>query len=201
MATDTEICNLALSHLGIGVEISDLTTDRSQEGRACRTFIDVARETTLRSFAWPFATRFLELSLVEEDPTNEWSFSYRYPSDCVMLRRIISGTRNDDRQARVPYKLGQDDDGKLIYTDMEEAEVEYTRLEDDPSFYPADFVLAFSYQLGHLIAARVTGGDPYKKGTECYQFFLREISRAEANSANEEQAEETPDSEFIRGRE
>jgi hypothetical protein len=201
MATDTEIANLALSHLGIGKTIANIDTERSQEAIACRTFFDLAKEATLRDFAWPFATKFAALALVEEDPTDEWAYSYRYPSDCLMIRRIISGTRNDTRQSQAPYKIGQDESGIILYTDKEDAEAEYTIRVTNNALYPSDFVLAFSFRLASYVAPRLTAGDPFKLGDRAFQRYMMEITAAKSSVVNEEQAEEEVQSEFIRARE
>jgi hypothetical protein len=201
MASKVGIVNLALSHLGISKEIANIETEKSIEAETARRFYDTALEATLRDFPWPFAGRFANLGLVEETPTTEWNYSYRYPSDALYLRRILSGIRNDNRQARVPYKILSDSSGLLLYTDQETAEIEYTVRATDPQFYPSDFVVAFSFYLAHLMAPRVTGGDQFKLGDRAQQNYLLEISRAVSRSSNEQQDEEEPQSEFIRARE
>jgi hypothetical protein len=200
MASDTEIANLALSHLGVGKEISDLTTERSQEALVCKRFYEIAREATLRDFPWPFATRFVSATLIEEDPTDEWGYSYRYPANCLRIRRILSGIRNDNRQSRAPYKLAQDDNGKLFYCDIDEAEIEYTVNEDNEDMYDSDFIMAFSLRLAAYIAPRITGGDPFKLGERAMQLYLFELNSAKNNALNEEQVEQDVESEYIRAR-
>jgi hypothetical protein len=199
MDSKTGIWNLALGHLGVGTEIAS-PTERSAEASACRRFWDTAIKQTLRDFPWPFATRYIELGLVEEDPTSEWAYSYRYPSDCLYLRRIFSGNRNDNQDSRIPYILGGDDDGQLILTDMEDAECEYTTYLETVSDYPEDFVMASSLRLAHLIAPKLTKGDPYKLGENAFRLYRYELSRARANSLNEQQFDNAPESEFIRAR-
>lgn len=201
MASKTEICNLALAHLGVGKEIANVETERSQEATACRRFYDTARDATLRDFNWPFASRIVSGELIEEEPNDEWNYSYRVPVSALRIRRIISGTRNDTRQARVPYKIAQDAEGQLYYTDQESAEIEITYREDNPAMFPPDFVLALSFRIAMYVASIVTGGDPFKLGDKARQMYAAEISRAAATSVNEEQADEEPDSEFIRVRE
>ena len=200
-ASEIAICNLALSHLGVGKEIANLETETSQEAAACRRFFATARDNTLRDYPWPFATKIASLALIETEPNDEWGYSYRYPTDCVRLRRILSGNRNDNRQTRVPYKIAQDTSGELLYTDMENAEVEYTVRETDPSRYPSDFAMAFSLRLALYIAPRLTKGDPFKLGDRALSLHEFEIKKAMASAHIEEQSEEEPDSEFIRGRE
>ena len=202
MATsNTEIANMAIAHLGTGLEIANLDTEKSEEAAACRRFYDVALDATLRDCNWPFTTKIADLGLVEETPNEEWDYSYRYPSDCITLRKIQSGIRNETRQSRVPYKLGRDDTGLLVFTDEDEAIIEYTYRETDPLRYPADFVIALSLKLAFMIAPRLSKGDPFKIKQELQREYLMSIGMAKAAAFNEEQADEEPDSEFIRIRE
>lgn len=201
MSSKTEICNLALSHLGVGKEIAILESERSQEASACRRFYDTALDATLRDYPWAFATKIVALGLIEEDPNDEWLYSYRYPTDCVFIKRILSGIKNDTRQTRINYRILSDSAGRIIYTDQENAEAEYSYRVTDTSLYPSDFIMALSYRLAHYIAPRVTAGDPYKLKREVMELYLLEIGRAKSNNNNEEQDAEDPESEFIRVRE
>lgn len=155
----------------------------------------------LRDYPWPFAERIVALALVEESPNSEWGYSYRYPSDCLSARRILSGVRNDTMDTVVKKKLGQDSEGRLIFTDKEDAELEYTCREKDTSKYPPDFQLAVSLLLAHFIAPMLTRGDKERLGDKAYQRYLLIVGRARANAANEETSDSQPDSELIRGRE
>lgn len=201
-ASETEIANLALSHLGVGTRIAVLATERSQEANACRQFFDICRDAMLRDFSWPFATKIVDLVQVEEDPNVEWAYSYRYPSDCLKLVRILSGVRNDTRQTRVPTKIVQDDDttGKIILCDLIDAQAEYTYCPTQIERWPADFVMALSFRLASYIAPMITGADPFKLRPQAMQFYEFEVGKAKANSANEEQVEDLPDTELINAR-
>jgi len=150
---------------------------------------------------WPWATRFAELAFVEEDPTEEWAYSYRYPTDCLTIRRILSGSRNDSRQSRIPYKIVQDDSGLLVYTDLDSASIEYTVREDNPGKFPSDFVVALSYKLAWYIAPRLTKGDPFNLRANVEKAYSYSISKAARNSFNEQAEEEPVQSEFVRDRE
>lgn len=199
MASKTEICNMSLSHIGSSKEIASLT-ERSQEAAACSRFYDVTLKATLRDFPWGFATKYISPALVKENPTMEWAFAYRYPSDCVKIRRIVSGSVPDTQQSRIPFAEYQDTGGVLILTNQPNAVIEYTYSADDPARYPSDFTLAFSYRLGAYIAPRVTGGDPQNLGAKCLKLYQFEIGAAVLNSLTESQTVLEPDSEFIRAR-
>ena len=201
MSSDTEICNLALSHLGVGKEISDLETEDSQEAAGCRIFFSTARDEILRHIQRPFATTIEALALVENNPNNEWRYSYRYPSNAISIRRILSGYRNDTRQSRSAYRLGFDTSGRLIYSDEQTASIEYTYKITDPGLFSSDFVFALSYRLAMLLAPRLTGGDPFKLQERMEAQYRSHLERAAVNAFNEEQVDLQVESEFIRTRE
>lgn len=198
MSSEVEICNLALGHLGSdGI---DALTDRSANAAACTTFYAICRDMALRAAPWPFATKIQALALIAESPNEEWDFSYRYPSDCLVFRKIQSGSRNDTRQSRVPYRIATDDQGKLILTDKEEAIAEYGALVTNSQLFPPDFVLALSRLIAFHIAPRIAGQDPFKLGPQSLQVYQNMIMQAQADAFNEQQEEEEPDSQFIRER-
>lgn len=200
MATKIEICNLALSNLGTGKVIASID-ERSEEARVLKTYYDTTLEAVCRDFTWNFTKRFKKLALVEENPTSEWAYSYRLPNDCLLLRRILSGNRNDTALTLVPYILSYDTQGKLLFTDMVDAEIEYVLLPVSETFFPSDFALAFSYRLAYYIAPRITGGNAFtglKKDMQ--DSYMRELAAAKRTSANEVQQDQSPDSEFIIGR-
>lgn len=199
-SSNTEICNLALGHLGIGKSIVSLDTERSEEANSCRRFYDLALERSLRDFNWPFSKRLATLALVSENPNEEYDFAYRYPTQCVKIHRILSGSRNDSRQTRVHFTIGSDSSGQLIYTDQPDAVVWYSYLETDPDKYTPDFVMALSYLIAHYVAPALTAGDPFKMGERAFQQYAMEISRAQSNALMEEQPEEVVQSELIRAR-
>jgi hypothetical protein len=198
--TETEVANLMLSHLGVGTEIGDIGTENSAEALAARRFKDVSRRATLRDFGWPFAAKITDLTLKEEEPNVEWAYSYNYPSDCLRFKRILSGTRNDTRQTRVPYKIGNETEGTVIYADKEDAQAEYTIDISDTTRCPDDFILAWSMRWAQYCAPLLTAGDPFKLTERLKALYEYELSRARASALNEEQPEEDPDAELIRAR-
>jgi hypothetical protein len=197
----TAICNMAISHLGIGKEIANIDTEASQEAAACRRFYDVSRESTLRDAPWPFATARQTLALIEQDPNDEWGYSYGYPSGCMFFRRILSGDRTDTQDSRVPYKIERGTSGLIVMTDMEDAIAEYTADVTDTTLFPPDFVMALSLRIALMSAPRLTAGDQHGLGRRAYEMYRIEIARVNATAFNEEQLDREPDSEFIRERE
>lgn len=200
MASKTEICNLALSHLGTAKPIANLETDKGNEANACRRFFDIAIKTTLSDFAWPFATRFEALPLVGENPNKEWNYSYRYPVDCLDARRILSGIRNDTEDSRIVFKIAKDANGKLIYTDEALVVLEYTEYVQDPSFYSDDFTLASSFRLAYYMVSLLSKGDPFKIRADMFQSYVNEVGQARKRALSEEQPDKAPTPSLIRAR-
>lgn len=202
MPSNTEIANLALSHLGIGKEIANLDSDKSEEAVAIRRFFATARDATLRDFPWPFARKFAEMAKVAEPPpeNDEWAFSYRAPADSVFIRRILSGLRNDSHESRVRFLRGQDKQGQLVYTDQRDAKTEYTFRETDPGRFDPDFVLALSFRLAAYAAPKLTAGDPFKLRRDAFTIYAQEISMAQSNAANEAVPDKVVEAEGIRQR-
>lgn len=66
MATDVEICNLALARIRVLKTISALDTSTT-ESTVCTQFYAHCRDTTLEAFDWPFASRRALLTEVEDD--------------------------------------------------------------------------------------------------------------------------------------
>lgn len=195
-----DICNLALSHIGVGVEITNMTTNQTEAARACRRFYDKALEQTIREGAWRFATRIVELGLLEEDPNDEWEFSYRTPTNVLRVVRILSGVRQDTRETIVPFRVVGDESGGVIFTDQEDAEAETLVKVTNPLRFTPDFVMAFSALLAFYISPRLAGASKTLR-TEAWALYQNLIAAAKVTAANERVPDEAPESSFTEGRE
>jgi hypothetical protein len=200
VASVVNVYNMALGHLGSSGTIAS-TTEKSTEAHVCNTFWESTLNATLRDFRIPEAIRFKTLSLVEEDPTEEWGYSYDYPNDVLSVRRILSGIRNDSNDSRVPYRQAQDSNSRqLIYTDAADAVAECSMKVTNLSLLPDDVILALSLRLASYIAPVITKGDPFKLGIRSFQLYSVHVTRANANSLNSQQPDQPPQSDHVRSR-
>jgi len=200
MSSKTEISNMAISHLGIGKEIANLESEKSEEAKACRRFYETAKEGVLADLDWSFATKFVTLNLIEENPSDEWRYCYKYPVDCINIRRIISGRRIDTKESTIPFRIVTDTSGLVIYTDQSNAEIEYTRNLTNAGLFSSEFDLALSFRLASLIGARLTGGDPFKIKQDMLIQYEIELGRAKKKNMNEEASDRDQESDLIRAR-
>lgn len=205
MATsETDIANKAIRFLGKGKTIEDIDTDTSAEGVAVREFYDQARDYLLGKCAWRWAHKIQALELVDEfdgDPlSEEFAYSYRKPTDCIRHSRILSGAMQDTRDGVIVYRESRDDQGGLIYTDTEDAYIEYTFREEDVSRYPAEFEFALAYYLAMLIAPSILGEGAYRIKPDLEREYKKHLSWAMALEGSQGRRPEQNESEFTRQR-
>lgn len=189
MASVIEICNMALSHTGRSGDIASLD-ERTDEAVLCKQFYNPAVLKLLRDFPWPFATKRLPLVLVSDlrqDENSLFDYAYRYPADCIkprlvprVDRRYVTGEEGYE------FRESRDELGRLIETNADMAQLEYTQSVDNSEIFPEDFVLALSYYLAFLMSPRLTQGDPFKLRDSIYgqyQLMLADAKRAALDSA------------------
>ena len=156
----TDICNLALSHIGREV-IASIDED-TEAARTCKMHYDLQRQVLLRAYTWSFAKKYTKLALLDVK-TPGWKYTYAYPNDCVMARKIY----NEDNTWCVLWKnfpgnLDQvmvNDSTKALVCNHEEAYLEYTYDCKDAGLFTADFTQALSYYLAAAICVPLTGSE------------------------------------------
>ena len=202
MANPSEICNLALSHLGNGKPVNNYLTETSAEALACRAYFTFAVNATLKAFWWEFAKRFTQMGQVELPVGADqlYGYAYRYPTDCLEIRRFVSGgvlnnswTESgpglrggyDPRASALDlgeFALMDDPAGTVVLTNQSSGLIEYTsNMSGLSSHWPDDFVLTVSYRLAAYIAPRVTAGDPFKTGQNAMQMYAMHLAEARTN--------------------
>lgn len=189
MTSVAELWNQALGHIGSDAEITDPDTDRTVAGQTCRRHWATVRDEILRDFAWPRFKVTEALALVEEDPNGQWSFSYAAPAGYSRILRVLDENSPpvDNTANRVPYMLGRRDDGSvLIFTNLEDAFVEYARQETDVNRWDSDAVGAAALLLASRISPKF-GPDAVKLGDRAFGLYRWRLGTAQANALNEEQ--------------
>ena len=191
---------MALGHLGAHAMIQDHDTDESAEAKACRIYFEIAKKKVLEDFDWPFARQYADLALVSENPNADYTRSYRYPSGCLAIRGIVTGTVHTPSDARPTYQIGSDATGRLIFCNESPATIKYTKEITDLNIFSMSFVMAQSYLLASMIAPRITGGDAFNRQEKAMNMYFLQIAKAQSNAANEEQLLPEPGSSFERVR-
>ncbi len=205
MYTKVQIFNLALGALLLKREISDADADTSYEARVVSQYYDSALNKTLADLDLNITAVTETLSLVEDDVSDFWEYAYAYPSNCVLVRRIVSCVRRDDRYTRIPFETGQygtPTKQKVIFTNEAQAELEYIANDLTLTSFSADTGLAIAHQLAFLSAPILVGKGADKVKDDIYKRYL--IHKTEAQETDRMESplfdSEESDSEFVKVR-
>jgi len=191
------ICNMSLSNIGAKSTIESIT-ELSTEAKACNLWYDFSLKQALEAFNWSFARKRFTLAAHGDDaPEDIWAYRYQYPSDCVAAREIVNPAGKD--ADAVPFEVQISDDGtKSILTNLDDAELIYTFLQENTTMFSAHFVEMFSYILAAHISFSITGKRTIKGDMLAMARSLLRV--APAQNAREATEEPIREAEWIRGR-
>lgn len=202
--------NQALSHIGVSIRVDDILLEQTQAATIARLHYQDDVDTTLRAFPWPFATRYADLVLVAGSSSvranGDWQYAYRAPAGMLFARRILDPTwrgRKYDPQP-IPFRVGSDDTGPLIYTNWINADgltatLEYTiRPVCAASAGDALFRSALAWKLAHSFAPVLAKDE--KKVLMCWQMYRQLVGTATTVGSQEQQQEKPGGPDWIDGR-
>lgn len=195
----TTIFNMAIGHCFISETVDD-PDENSNVAIQCRKFFDQVKNMLLEVCPWPFATKRAPLVLTGTAYSG-WQFSYKYPADCLLASYIVNpAVRTPAAGMRIPFRVVNDPVGygKLIMTDMPEAELEYNILVEDVNLFNYTFIQALALGL----AAHISG--PLRCNADIVKSLQNQFSNWLAEAVNfklrEGQEDREPDSEFLAAR-
>lgn len=165
MASEVDICNIALGYLGDTATVASLNPpEGSAQAEHCARYYPIARDELLEMHTWNFAMRRETLALLATQPIG-WQFAYAMPADAV---RIISvhapgeGEAGSGPCSTVQHPFTCESDGlggRIIYCNVDDAAARYTmRVVDTTRFSPL-FVSALTWHLAAKLAGPLIKGD------------------------------------------
>lgn len=184
MPSAVDICNMALSRIGISQRIGNLDTEKSNEANQCRLWYDQSRKTVLQAVDWNRARRRnVPLALIEAAPNSIWGYSYAYPNNCLAIRYLVPpGMRFPRKDQKIPYEVANDGERIVIYTNLELAEATFTHDLVDPSLFDAIMVSALAYLIASEVALPLSvKSEMAKQARDGYGFMLNQGAAANAN--------------------
>ena len=200
MATEIDICNLALAHLGDDATIASIDPpEGSAQAEQAARFYPIARNTLLESHTWNFASKRSTMPTVI-NTVDQWEYAYAAPADMMTPVAIISPTAQNDYATRMssgdtpggitsnysPTILaGQYTpqqfvvEGNYIYTNQENAMLRYQALITDSTKFSPLFVVTLSWQLAAMLAGPVIKGDQgMAEAKRCTEMMARYFTTA-----------------------
>lgn len=202
MASDVQICNMALSHIGSEARVASISPpDGSVEAGHCATFYDMARTELLEPGTWAFSLKRAALAQVT-NPSTVWAYAYAKPSNCLRALRILRPSiaitvftqdlvvepHTDDRDS-APYDI----EGEVILTNEPDAVLVYVQDVTDSTKFTASFTSTFSYLLSSYLAGPILkGNEGVRVGDAMRQRAMALADVSAAASANASSAESLP---------
>lgn len=196
MASEIDICNLALSHLGDTATVASLDPpEGSAQAEHCARFYPIARDTLLELYQWQFATRRTLLAqLVAE--SGPWSYAYAAPSDALKLLAVLPDGADSSTEG-VDFEPEVGPSGEyLILCNTPEVSLRYVALVTDTTRFSPLFVMAVSWQLAALLAGPLLKGDAgaaeAKRCTSMAQAFIAKAAESDANQRQHKPVHNVP---------
>ena len=160
MASDVDIANLALGHLGEEASLISLDPpDGSAYAEHAARFYPVARDLCLEAHDWKFARRTIQLT-GEVQAVDDYAYAYALPRDTLSVQRIYPQDWRRDLTGIDEFEVETDDNGQsILLCDLETPYAIYTRRIDDTSKFSPSFVSALSYLLASMLAGPIVKGE------------------------------------------
>lgn len=212
MASEVDIANLALAHIGDRATISSLNPpEGSAQAEHCARFYTMARNALLEMHTWNFSTTRANGEEVDSTTTS-WQYAYSKPNNCLKIISVLPPNTTDDYSAQSitgivtladgslqspamfnalyqsqPYAVEIDSDGsEIILTNQAEAVIRYVVKVTDTTKFSNLFVLACARLLSSYLAGPVLKGDVGRAEAKSqYQMFLLEFSQAVSADSNQ----------------
>lgn len=209
MASATDICNLALAHLGDTATVASIDPpDGSAQASHCARFYPIARDTLLEMHTWGFATKRITLAYAPSNPSSSWAYAYAAPTAVINYLSVLDPLAADDYSAGIqmagigPYSTptvalgvytpqdfvvetdGADND--IILTNQRDAVLRYTTVVDDTTKFSPLFVRCLSHHLASMLAGPLIKGEVGRAVAEAQLKLAGALQlQAEGSDANQ----------------
>ena len=216
MASEVDICNLALAHLGDTATVASIDPpEGSAQAEHCARFYPIARDSLLEMHTWWFATKRAQLAQLGAG-WPEWDYAYAQPADALNIIAILPPDASDDYSATgsnvptaaggayVPQAFSCEVDANradVIYTDQEDAVLRYTGVVTDPTKFSPLFVVSLSWHLASMLAGPILKGDAgAAESKRCAAMMQAYLAKATASDAGQRRINPQHNVGWINGR-
>lgn len=223
MASEVDISNLALGHLGDSATVASIDPpEGSAQAEHCARFYPIARDSLLELHDWAFATTRVALAAVSF-PFTEWRYAYARPSDALRIIAVLAADAQDDHAVTLPvydtylgapqinvigvyspqrYATEIDVAGnQIILTNQVTATARYTRKITDTSRFSPLFVDALARLLASYLAGPVLKGDSgIAQGRAQLQIAMAMLGKAAVSGANQQHQDVGQSTPWLAGR-
>lgn len=198
--TATQICNLALIEVG-AAPLSSFEADQTKEGKTARLIFHHCRRLALAHCGWNGATKFAQLTQMEDTTPTMYDYAYEVPDDLV---RVLSIHPSNDPNTGVPYKLayqagsGDDETEYAVLTNTNQAYISYIWDQQDLGAMSPGFHDILSFELARKFASALNKTEAAKELTD--KQLKRRLTIAKAIDGQEDYPERLAEGSWHRSR-
>jgi len=145
MASEVEICNLAMTVLGAD-RITSLS-DNTENARRLTAIYDDCLNDVLRAHPWNFAITRVKLSLLVTTPLFGYDYEFQLPTDCLRVIEVSDGS-----QPIMDFKI----EGRKLLLNYDSVYIKYIANVTDPNQYTSQFIFVLSSRLAAELAYAIT---------------------------------------------
>ena len=212
MATDVDICNLALSRLGDDATVTSIDpAEGSFQADRCATFYPLARDEMLETHPWAFALRRVEgTTIVMPDEITTWQFGYQWPTSAMQVFAVIPPNALDNNASPAATVFSSDgrlstvlpspstyssqpfdveilsDGSKVVLTNQEDAVLRYVQNITDTSKFSNLFIDALAWLLASKLAGPIYKGETgANMAAVCYKHYMIALGKAQVHDVNQ----------------
>ena len=204
MASEVEICNIALSNIRAG-SINSLD-EGSLQAQQCKLKYPFLRDRLLTEVSWGFNHKIRALSALTTDIFN-WAYAYQYPIDCLKINRLVGAHEElsnadadvvsrlldsqllplKDLRSQIPYEVFNFDDNKTIGANEADLRISYLAKVINPNLFTVDFIMSFSHLLSSELAIPIVGAEVGRQlRSDSLQLYKQYLNAAITNDLNEQ---------------
>jgi hypothetical protein len=206
MASDIDICNLALVKLG-AQPIPSLTSNDPKAAVLNRVY-PLLRDKLLRVWRWSFTRKYVLLPLLTDVPPFEYAYAYQLPADCLRLE-LVDVSQGNSQAVGLPaasmgdWNFNRNQDyrivGRQIWTNVPPpARIQYAAQITDPAMFDAAFVESLACYIAWQLCEQLTGSGQKKQAAQ--QEYMISMREARITNAVELPPETIPDDTFMQSR-
>ncbi|MDD4913289.1 MAG: hypothetical protein PHP57_13430 [Sideroxydans sp.] len=219
MASEVDIANLSLGHLGDSATISNLNPpEGSAQAQHAARFYPIARDSLLEMHAWGFATRRTTMASLPQ-AASTWLYCYAIPNDAINLLSVLPNAAQNDYSVSagtqinnndiavgsyvpVPYTTEVDAQGnKVILTNELSPVLRYTSLVTDTTRFSPLFTTALSWHLASFLAGPILKGEVgAAEAKRCVGMMNLYLGMAKESDANQRSIKPTHNVGWMAGR-
>lgn len=223
MASEVDICNIALSHLGDSATVASIDPpEGSAQAEHCARFYPIARDALLEAHTWAFATKRVVLAELV-NTWSQWKYAYARPSDCAKAIAVLAKDAAADYQTctqwpypTAPMEVGamfsvdspqpfaceiNDTGAQVVYTNQEDAMLRYVARVTDTTRFSYTFTMALTWSLASMLAGPIIKGEVGRtEAQRCAQFAAQWLSQAKLHDAQQQKVDVTQNVAWIAGR-